>query len=138
MSGVKTGEFGFCEICGNPVAVETTAGDRLEARLLNAYAIQQARAKGQPSPAPDAILRHCLTEIAVNGAVAQALANYGANRRSTSFELKRRMREVMRALTIAEGMLAQLEDGPVDLLREATEELEKETDLEVAHAKDAD
>lgn len=133
-----TGEYGFCPRCGEVAEVVVTAKDRLRFRLVRAATIKAARVNGvQGNPLQR--LRHHLTGMLMSGAAAQALSNYGLvggdpqrNSRSAVIELRRRMQEVMQELVIAEANLAAWLDTPVDLLREATEELEKETDFRKA------
>ncbi len=131
----KTGEFGFCTVCGNPVAVEMAFKDRLRYRLVRAAAVKAARAKGFNGD-PLQELRAHLTNALVSSTLAQSLANYGLvegdaqrNSRSAVIELRRHLQELMTELVISEAQLAAWLGQPVDLLREATEELERETDV---------
>lgn len=130
----KTGEWGFCARCGNTAEVVVVAQDRLRFRLVRAVAIKQARAKA-PISNPLQQVRHHLTLLLIGASSAQALANHGLvsgdaerNRRSAVIELCRRMREITTELAVVEANLAAWLGQPIDLLREATEELEHETD----------
>jgi len=135
---VQTGEWGFCERCGGVSAVVVGAQDRLQFRLVKAETLL-AKQRGELQRTPLEQLRKHLQELYVSSSVAVALANYGLvgldtqnprqASRSAVIELQRRMREQMTDLVVAEANLATWLGQPIDLLREATEELEKETDF---------
>lgn len=140
--GVETGEFGFCPDCGQVVAVVVTPADRLPQRLMKAFLIKEGM-EGRSSGGPYEILRDGVFGLLTASSVAKALVRFGLidgdparATRAAATSLHDQLLGAMIHLVVAGQALSSWLGKPVDLLREATELLERETDVLKGVGKD--
>lgn len=111
-----TGELGFCRNCGEPGPVLMPAGDRLQARLRAAFDRLARRDGLDVEEFAEQLMELGIVEIKRNG----LLDNQSPER------LLIGLAAMMQALILAERNLERRLGRPVDVLRMATERIERE------------
>jgi len=111
-----SGEYGFCPECGSVREVMMPPGDRLQERLRKA-ADQIARVTGTDvEETAEGLISFAIDELKVFGILENLSPRH----------LRSILTRLMQGLMVMERYLERRLDEPVDLLKETTEQLEKQ------------
>lgn len=123
-NGVESGEYGFCERCGDVRKVVVQPSDRLQNRLRKAYSALAAKEKKGVSEKVEEDLSMALWEIQNHG------IDVNTPKASRAVLIK-----MMTCLVVYEGLINASQEDDIDLVRAATEFMEGKLDDWSIHGK---